>query len=79
MLTEVDIRNVLKEVLKSDKPDTWGLEFDFRKEGELDSLDHVTFLLRLAESHGLTVPDQDVDKLTSIKQVLDYVENRAAK
>jgi acyl carrier protein len=72
MLTEADVRKALKETIKSDKPDAWSQEFNFRKEGALDSLDHVTFLLHLAESHGLTVPDRDVDQLTSIKAVLEY-------
>ncbi len=76
MLTETDIRDALKETIKSDKPDAWSAEFDFRKEGALDSLDHVTFLLRLAERHGLEVPDRDVDQLTSIKAVLDYAAAR---
>ena len=76
MLTEHDVRKALKETVKSNKPDAWSMEFDFRKEGALDSLDHVTFVLRLAEDHGLAVPDQDVDKLTSIKAVLDYAAAR---
>ena len=76
MLTEVDVRNALKETTKSDKPDSWAVDFDFRKGGALDSLDHVTFILRLTENHGLQVPDQDIDKLTSIKAVLDYAAAR---
>ena len=72
MLTEADVRKALKETIKSDKVDTWSADYDFRKEGALDSLDHVTFILNLTENHGLTVRDEDIEGLTSIRAVLDF-------
>lgn len=72
MLTEADVRKALRETIKSDKASAWSADFDFRKGGALDSLDHVTFVLRLIENHGLQVPDEDIDKLTSIQSVLVY-------
>jgi len=76
MLTEADVRTALEKTIKSEKPKGWPVAYDFRKAGELDSLDHATFLLSLAESHGLTVPDPDVEKLTSIASVLEYAAAR---
>jgi acyl carrier protein len=76
MLTEADVRRALKATIKSDRVDSWSVDYDFRKEGALDSLDQVTFVLRLTENHGLQVPDQDVDKLTSIQAVLAYAAAR---
>ncbi|HEY7675247.1 MAG TPA: phosphopantetheine-binding protein [Burkholderiales bacterium] len=76
MLTEADVRKALKETIKSDKVESWSVDYNFRKAGALDSLDHVTFLLRLNENHGMQVPDHDVDKLTSIQAVLAYAAAR---
>ncbi len=76
MLTESDVRKALKATVKSDRIDSWSLDFDFRKEKALDSLDQVTFVLHLAEDCGLQVPDSDIDKLTSIRAVLDYASAR---
>ena len=59
MLTEANIRKALKETIKSDKVDSWGTDFDFRKGGALDSLDHVTFVLHLIEDYGLRVRDDE--------------------
>jgi acyl carrier protein len=78
MLTEAQVRKVLKDTMKSDQANAWQVDFDFRKEGALDSLDHVTFVLRLTEDYGLTVPDKDIDRLTSIRAVLDYAAAKGA-
>ena len=72
MLSEQQIRTALKDTVNSDKVDSWPLDYDFRKGGDLDSLDHVTFILRLAEEHGVKVPDRDIEKLTTIDAVLRY-------
>ena len=72
MLTEADVRAMLKETTKSAKPDAWPLDFNFLKEKALDSLDHVTFALLLKEKHGIDVGDEDLHKIVTIQGVLDY-------
>jgi hypothetical protein len=38
---------------------SWGKDFNIR-EGALDSLDHATFLLALAEQHNFKFAEQDM-------------------
>ena len=76
MLTEADVRKALRETIRSDKVNAWDKDFDFRKGGTLDSLDHVTFILRLSEDHGIAVRDEEIDKLTSIQAVLDFAADK---
>ena len=79
MLTEADVRKALRETIRSDKVDAWDKDFDFRKGGALDSLDHVTFILRLSENHGIAVRDEEIDKLTSIRAVLDFAVDKKGR
>ncbi len=38
----------------------------------IDSLDHWSILLALQEQFGLVVPDQDLERTTSIAKILAY-------
>ena len=71
MLTETDVRKALQSTINSDDVFSWSKDFNFR-EGALDSLDHATFLLTLAESHDFQFAEQDMPKLNTIQAVLDY-------
>ena len=41
-----------------------------------DSLDVVEMLMAIEESLGVSVPDEDVEGLKTIKDVADYVEKK---
>jgi len=47
----------------------------FRKHG-LDSMDIASLLLALEESHGIKIPDQDVDKLDTVEDIVAYLAAR---
>lgn len=76
MITETDVRKALKDTIRSDDVLSWSADFNFR-EGALDSLDHVTFLLALQESHNFSFQDEDVPKLNTIRAVLDFSASKA--
>ena len=38
----------------------------------IDSLDHASILLELQESHGLKVPDEAIERCSSIKGILEF-------
>ena len=71
MLTEADVRNALHGAINSSDVFSWSKDFNFR-EGALDSLDHATFLLALAEKHDFKFAEEDFPKLNTIQAVLDY-------
>ena len=77
MITEADVRNALKDTIHSDGAASWSADFNFC-EGALDSLDHVTFLLALQESHGFSFQDEDVPKLNTIQAVLDFAASKSS-
>ena len=60
------------------------LELTPEKSGEdlfqlgLDSLDHATILLALEERLDCKFPDNDVDMLTSVDAIVQYVESQRA-
>ncbi|BAU22661.1 acyl carrier protein [Caldimicrobium thiodismutans] len=41
-----------------------------------DSLDLVELVMAMEEAFGLEVPDEDAEKLRTVKDVLDYVKSR---
>lgn len=76
MLTEADVRKALQTTIHSDAVHNWEKQFNFR-EGALDSLDHVTFLLALQERHGFQFKDDDVPGLNTIQAVLDFAARQS--
>jgi len=41
-----------------------------------DSLDIVELLMAIEENFGVTVPDEDVQGLKTVKDIVDYIESR---
>lgn len=44
-----------------------------------DSVDRFEFVIKLEEDFNITVDDQEADKLTSVAQVVSYIEKEIAK
>ena len=45
----------------------------------LDSLDHSAMLLALEEAYRIDIPDEDVDGLKSVNQIVAYLEQRIGR
>ena len=43
-----------------------------------DSLDVVELLMSIEEAFGVTVPDEDIPDLKTVKDIVDYVESHQA-
>ena len=71
MIPEESIRGILCEVIKSDEPKSWALDYVFA-EDDLDSLDLANFALLLSERCELTIEDDDLEKLRSIQDVMAF-------
>jgi len=41
-----------------------------------DSLDTVELIMALEEEFDLEIPDEDTEKLTTVKAVIDYIEEK---
>ncbi len=44
-----------------------------------DSLDTVELVMALEEEFGVEIPDEDAEKITRVKEAVDYIEKHAAK
>jgi acyl carrier protein len=73
-LQEADVRAMLREITNNPAVDGWAVDWNFR-EGGLDSLDHATLALMLTEQYGLTVTDEALARLNSIKAILDFASS----
>ena len=41
-----------------------------------DSLDTVELIMQFEEDFNLEIPDEDAEKILSVKQALDYIESK---
>ncbi len=44
-----------------------------------DSLDTVELVMALEEEFGIEIPDEDAEKITRVKEAIDYIEKHADK
>ena len=42
-----------------------------------DSLDLVELVMRFEEEFDIEIPDEDAEKITTVQQIIDYVEDKA--
>ena len=42
-----------------------------------DSLDTVELVMALEEEFGIEIPDEDAEKITRVKEAIDYIEAHA--
>ncbi|WP_460907986.1 acyl carrier protein [Spirosoma areae] len=50
----------------------------FSRDLGLDSLDIVDLIMQLEKAFGIRIPDEDYDKLTTMQDVLDYLQAEQA-
>jgi len=44
-----------------------------------DSLDIVELVMQFEEAFDLDIPDEDAEKITTVKDAVDYIQNKTAK
>ncbi|KAJ2358662.1 mitochondrial acyl carrier protein [Coemansia sp. RSA 2618] len=49
---------------------------DFAKELGLDSLDQVEVVMAIEEEFSVEIPDDEADKISSVKEAIDYISKR---
>ena len=53
-------------------------EASFREDLEADSLDLVELIMELEEQFGMEIPDEEVEKITTVEEAVDYVDQHRA-
>ncbi len=46
----------------------------FSRDLGLDSLDTVDLIMQLEQTYGIRIPDEDYSKLTTVQEVIDYLQ-----
>ena len=44
-----------------------------------DSLDTVELVMAFEENFGIEIPDEDAEKIATVKDAIDYIENKKKK
>jgi len=71
------IVEIISKQLKAD-PDQINADTNIMEDLGADSLDVVELLMALEETFGVSVPDEDVPGLKTVKDIADYVETHQA-
>ena len=50
----------------------------FKEDLEADSLDLVELIMELEEQFGMEIPDEEVEKITTVEEAVDYVDQHRA-
>jgi len=72
------IRDVIVDLLEVE-PEKVTRDARFREDLEADSLDLVELIMEFEEQFGSTISDEEAQQLTTVGQVVDYVEQRMAE
>lgn len=76
-MNEVKIKNIIFQLLKKIAPDTEPSELkpdeDIRETLEIDSFDSLQFLVSIDEKLGISIPEQDYGKTTTLKNLVNYI------
>jgi len=73
---EEKVKHIIVEQLGVDEDEVKGTS-SFVDDLGADSLDVVELVMALEEEFGLEIGDEDAEKLTTVKQVVDYIEAHA--
>lgn len=71
------LKEIIVDTLACDE-DKVTLEADMQKDLEVDSLSLVELHMALEDELGVSIPDGEIGKMHTVKDILDYVNNAKA-
>jgi acyl carrier protein len=78
MSVEQKVKQIIVEQLGVDEGQVDG-SASFVDDLGADSLDIVELVMALEEAFELDIPDEDAEKITTVKDAVDYIEAKMAK
>jgi acyl carrier protein len=78
MSVEQKVKQIIVEQLGVDEGQVDG-SASFVDDLGADSLDIVELVMALEEAFELDIPDEDAEKITTVKDAIDYIEAKTAK
>src|ERR1017187_8825756 len=75
MAVEEKVKQIIVEQLQVDEAEvTPGASF--QEDLGADSLDVVELVMQFEEAFDLEIPDEDAEKIQTVKDAVDYIENK---
>ena len=78
MDTFQELKNIIVQQLGVD-PDRVTMDARFREDLEADSLDLVELIMAFEDKYDGSIPDDDAQKITSVRQAVEYVQAHLIK
>ena len=76
MLTLEQLKELAKEIdMLREKIEHIDPQKDLASQG-VDSLDTLSLLLLIQEKYGVQIPDEDIPKLTTLNDIVEYVNRK---
>ena len=63
---------------ESGSEDKITLEANLKDDLGIDSLDSMELMMAVEDAYGITVPEEELPNLTSVKAIVEYVDKNAA-
>lgn len=70
------VKEIIVETMSCNEDDVT-LEASLSDDLELDSLDAVQLNMAIEEETGIAIPDEELENLKTIKDIVEYLENHA--
>ena len=77
-----DIEAKVKDIIVNElgvEPEKVTREASFVDDLGADSLDTVELVMAFEEEFGIEIPDEDAEKITRVKEAIEYIESHAKK
>ena len=78
MSVEEKVKQIIVEELGVDESEVTA-NARFIEDLGADSLDTVELVMRFEEEFDIEIPDEDAEKITRVKEAIDYIEAHAKK
>ena len=75
---EEKVKEIIVEQLNVDESEVTATA-SFIDDLGADSLDTVELVMALEEGFGIEIPDDAAEKITTVKEAMDYIENHQPK
>ena len=69
------VREIMVDNLGLD-PSEISLDSNLQDDLDIDSLDAVELALEIEEALGIKIPDEDLDEMKTVKDIVSYLESR---
>jgi acyl carrier protein len=73
------LASVLHEIAPELDIDTLDPDGPFQQEADIDSMDFLNLVSGLHEESGIAIPERDYAKLSTLNDILAYLEDRVGK